>query len=473
MNIQFMLLSGEAINLSDSEISLFKKSFSGQLLTKNDKDYNEVRSIWNGMINKHPALIARCKNSKDVSLAVKLARNHNLLTSIRGGGHNVAGNSVCDRGLMIDLSLMKNISVDPKKKVAKVEPGCTLGNADTETQKYGMVIPSGIVTGTGLAGLTLGGGFGWLSRKWGLTCDHLISTEVVTAEGEIINVSAENNNDLFWGLKGGGGNFGIVTAFEFSLRELGPEITGGLILYKIEDTEKVLSFYHDYISSAPRDVTTVLVYRYCPPAPFISEEFHGTPVFGIGALYAGKAEKGMEILKPLKQFGSPVADIVAPKPFVTHQAMLDSGQPKGASYYWKSEYTKEISQSLSEKFVQQTLNMSSKASIIAAFQLGGAITDIGEEDTAYSFRNAGYALNINTQWQNGKDTDKHIEWARKTQLLASPDSMGSGYINFASADESQERVAATYGNNKYKKLVALKSKYDPDNFFRLNQNIKP
>ena len=473
MKNSIMSLSGEAIFLSDLELSSFKKNFSGQLLTKDDKDYNEVRSIWNGMINKHPALIARCKNSKDVSLAVKFARDHNLLTSIRGGGHNVAGNSVCDGGLMIDLSLMKIISVDPKKKVARVEPGCTLGNTDAETQKYGMVIPSGIVTGTGLAGLTLGGGFGWLSRKWGLTCDHLISTEVVNSEGEIINVSSENHPDLFWGLKGGGGNFGIVTSFEFSLRELGPEIAGGLILYKIDDTEKVLSFYHEYISTLLRDVTTVLVYRYCPPAPFIKEEFHGTPVFGIGALYNGKAEKGMEILKPLKQFGSPVADIVAPKPFVTHQAMLDAGQPKGASYYWKSEYTKEIQQSLSEKFVEQTLNMSSKASIIAAFQLGGAITDIGEEDTAYSFRNAGYALNINTQWQNGKDTDKHIEWARKTQQLASPYSMGSGYINFASADESQERVAATYGDKKFKRLIDLKRKYDPDNFFRLNQNIKP
>jgi len=473
MKNSIMSLSGEAINLSDNDISLFKKNFSGQILTKEDKDYNEVRSIWNGMINKHPALIARCQNSKDVSLAVKFARNHNLLTSIRGGGHNVAGNSVSEGGLMIDLSLMNKVTVDEKKKTAKVGPGCTLSNADESTQKYGMVVPAGIVTSTGVAGLTLGGGFGWLSRKWGLTCDHLISTEIVTAEGEIINVNSEHNPDLFWGIKGGGGNFGIVTSFEFNLRELGPEITGGLILYKIEDTEKVLSFYHDYISSAPREVTTVLVYRYCPPAPFIKEEFHGTPVFGIGALYAGKADKGMEVLKPLKQFGSPIGDVIAPKPFVTHQAMLDAGQPKGASYYWKSEYTKEIPLSLSDKFVEQTLNMSSKDSIIAAFQLGGAIKDIGEEDTAYSFRNAGYALNINTQWQNGKDTEKHIDWARKTQQYSEPFSMGSGYINFASADETQERVTATYGEKKFKKLVDLKRKYDPDNFFRLNQNIKP
>ena len=473
MKNSIMSLSGEAMFLSDLDISSFKKNFSGQLLTKDDKDYNVVRLIWNGMINKHPALIARCKNSKDVSLAVKFARNHNLLTSVRGGGHNVAGNSVCEGGMMIDLSLMNKVSVDPQKKIAKVEPGCTLGNTDLETQKHGMVIPSGIVTSTGVAGLTLGGGFGWLSRKWGLTCDHLISTEIVTAEGEIIKVTPEDNTDLFWGLKGGGGNFGIVTSFEFNLRELGPEIAGGLILYKIDDTEKVLSFYNEYISNAPREVTTVLVYRYCPPAPFIKEEFHGIPVFGIGALYAGKADKGMEVLKSLKQFGSPVADVVAPKPFVAHQGMLDSGQPKGACYYWKSEYTKDIPQSLSEKFVEQTLNMSSKSSIIAAFQLGGAITDIGEEDTAYSFRDAGYALNINTQWQNHSAPDEHIEWARKTQQLSAPFSMGSGYINFASADETQERVAATYGNNKYKKLVELKRKYDPDNFLRLNQNIKP
>ena len=473
MNISIMSLSGEATNFSDPDISSFKKNFSGQLLTKDHKDYNEARSIWNGMINKHPAIIARCKNSSDVSLAVKFARNHNLLTSVRGGGHNVAGNSVCDGGLMIDLSLMNNVSVDQKKMTAIVGPGSTLGNADQEAQKYGTVIPSGIVTGTGLAGLTLGGGFGWLSRKWGLTCDHLISAEVVTNEGEIINVNNEENADLFWGLKGGGGNFGIVTSFEFNLRELGPEIAGGLILYKIDDTNKVLPFYHEYISNAPNEVTTVLVYRYCPPAPFIKEEFHGTPVFGIGALYAGKADKGLDVLKPLKQFGSPIADVIVSKPFVTHQAMLDSGQPKGAHYYWKSEYTKAIPQSLSEKFVEQTLNMSSKSSIIAAFQVGGAITDIGEEDTAYSFRNAGYALNINTQWQNHSAPDKHIEWARKTQQLSEPFSMGSGYINFAGADETQERVAATYGNNKYNKLVDLKRKYDPDNFFRLNQNIKP
>ena len=473
MKNSIMSLSGEAMFLADLEFSSFKKNFSGQILTKDDKDYNEVRSIWNGMINKHPALIVRCQNSNDVSLAIKFARNHNLLTSVRGGGHNVAGNAVCEGGLMIDLSLMNKVIVDVKRKTAEVEPGCTLSNADEATQKYGMVVPAGIVTSTGVAGLTLGGGFGWLSRKWGLTCDHLISTEVVTAEGEIIKVSSNENSDLFWGLKGGGGNFGIVTSFEFNLRDLGPEIAGGLILYKIEDTEKVLSFYHDYISTAPREVTTVLVYRYCPPAPFIKEEFHGIPVFGIGALYAGKADKGLEILKPLKQFGSPIGDVIAAKPFVAHQAMLDSGQPKGASYYWKSEYTKEISSGLSEKFVEQTLNMSSTASIIAAFQLGGAIKDIGEEDTAYSFRDAGYALNINTQWQNNSAPEEHIEWARKTQQLSTPFSMGSGYINFASADETQERVAATYGEKKFKRLVDLKRKYDPDNFFRLNQNIKP
>jgi hypothetical protein len=473
MDNRIMSLSGEAINISDSEISKFKKSFSGQILTKDDKDYDEVRLIWNRMINKQPGLIARCKTSKDVSLAVKFARNHNLLTSIRGGGHNVAGNSVCEGGLMIDLSLMNSVAVDQKKMTAIVGPGSTLGNTDSETQKYGMVVPSGIVTGTGLAGLTLGGGFGWLSRKWGLTCDHLISTEVVTAHGEIIKVSDEENPDLFWGLKGGGGNFGIVTSFEFNLRELGPEITGGLILYKIEDTEKVLSFYKEYISTAPREVTTVLIYRYCPPAPFIKEEFHGKPIFGIGALYAGKSDKGLEVLKPIKQFGSPIGDAIVPKPFVTHQAMLDAGQPKGASYYWKSEYLKEVPQSLSEKFVEQTLNMSSKSSIIAAFQLGGAITDTGEDDTAYSFRNAEHVININTQWQNNSESEKHMSWARKTQHLAAPYSMGSGYINFASADETQERVTATYGNSKYKKLADLKRKYDPDNFFRLNHNIKP
>ena len=473
MNNLIMSLSGEATNLSDSEISSFKKKFSGSLLNKNDKEYNEARLIWNGMINKHPALIARCKNSRDVSLAVKFARNHNLLVSIRGGGHNVAGNSVCDDGLMIDLSLMNNVSVDQKKMTAILGPGCTLGNADLETQKYGLVIPAGIVTSTGVAGLTLGGGFGWLSRKWGLTCDHLISVEVVTAEGEIIKANANENSDLFWGLKGGGGNFGIVTSFEFKLRELGPEITGGLIIYKLEDTEKVLSFYNEYISTAPREVTTVLVYRYCPPAPFIKEEFHGKPIFAIGALYAGRADKGLEIFKPLKSFGSPIGDAIVPKPFVTHQAMLDAGQPKGASYYWKSEYLKEVPQGLSEKFVEQTINTSSAASIIAAFQLGGAITDVGEEDTAYSFRNAEFVININTQWQNNSESEKHINWARKTQQLAAPYSMGSGYINFASSDETPERVTKTYGEEKYKKLVALKRKFDPENFFRLNQNIKP
>jgi|WetSurMetagenome_2_1015567.scaffolds.fasta_scaffold46144_2 FAD/FMN-containing dehydrogenase len=473
MSLLITSLSGETTNLSDSEISSFKKNFSGQLLTKEDKDYNETRLVWNGMIDKYPALIARCRNTKDVSLAVKFARNKNLLVSIRGGGHNVAGNAVCEGGLMIDLSFMNNVSVNQKDMTAVVEPGSTLGTADQATQKYGLVIPSGIVTSTGVAGLTLGGGFGWLSRKWGLTCDHLISAEVVTAEGEIIKVSSDENSDLFLGLKGGGGNFGIVTSFKFNLRELGPEVTGGLILYKIEDTEKVLSFYNEYISTAPREITTVLIYRYCPPAPFIKEEFHGKPVFGIGALYAGNPEKGMEILKPLKSFGSPVADIIVPKPFVAHQAMLDAGQPKGACYYWKSEFLKEIPQTLSSKFVEQTFNMSSTASIIGAFQLGGAITDIGEEDTAYSFRDAGYAININTQWQKNSDPEKHISWARKTQKLAAPYSMGSGYINFASSDETQERVTATYGAKKYKKLVDLKRKYDPDNFFRLNQNIKP
>ncbi len=471
--ISLNCLDGATLTLSDSEFELFKKTFNGKILTSEEDGYEDARRIWNGMIDRHPGIIARCNNSGDVIEAVKFARTYNLLTSVRGGGHNVAGNAVCESGFMIDLSPMNQIKIEVESKKALVEPGCSLGDVDRATQAFGLVLPSGIVTSTGVAGLTLGGGFGWLSRKWGLTCDHLISAEVITADGELVKASAVENSDLFWGLKGGGGNFGIVTSFEFSLRELGPEVTGGLIFYKIEEAEKVISFYNEFLSSAPREITTVVVYRFCPPAPFVPEQFHFKPVIGIGALFPGKVEKGMEMLMPLKKFGSPVGDIIFPKPFVTHQAMLDSGQPKGSCYYWKSEFIKSLSSDLSSKLVGQTLNISSPVSIIAAFQLGGAIKDIKEDDTAYSFRNAEFALNINTQWPQGTESEKHLSWARETQKVAQPYSLGSGYINFASEDETQERVIATYGNEKYKKLVSLKRKYDPDNFFRMNQNIKP
>ena len=448
----------------------FRSSLRGELLRPSDDGYDEARKIWNAMIDRRPGLIARCTGAADVLASVRFAREHDLLVSVRGGGHNVAGTALCDGGLVIDLSLMKGVHVDPVHQIARCQPGLTLGDLDHETQAFGLAVSAGIVSTTGIAGLTLGGGFGYLTPKYGLTCDALLSADVVTADGQMVRASEEENPDLFWGLRGGGGNFGIVTSFEYQLHPVGPTVLAGVIVYPMSKASELLRFHRDFIAAALDGLGTVFALRIAPPAPFLPESVHGKPIAAVFVCYAGQVEEGERVLKPLREFGQPVADAIMPKLYTEHQTTLDAVQPSGRSYYWKSDDLPGLSDGAIDTIVTHAEAITSPHSIVPLFQLGGAASRVDEDATAYSHRDAAYALNCNASWVDG-DADPHIEWARAFSTAMQPFSSGV-YVNFL-GDEGQERARAAYGPKKYERLVALKNRYDPTNFFRVNQNIEP
>jgi FAD/FMN-containing dehydrogenase len=342
--------------LENTLIESLQERFQGEIIRPGDDGYDDARTIWNAMIDKYPALIARCTSSDDVIEAVNYARENNLLLSVRGSGHNVAGNAVVDGGLMIDLSLMKDIDVDLESGTASAQPGVVFGEMDQATQPHGLAAPGGIVSETGIAGLTLGGGFGWLTRKHGFTSDNLISAEVVTADGELLTASETENPDLFWGIRGGGGNFGIVTSFEFQLHPVGPDVLAGLVIHPIDAAGDVLRFYREFTASTPEELGALAVFRLAPPAPFIPEELHGKPVLAVIVCYIGDVEEGERVVKPLRDFGSPIFDGIQVKPFAAHNSSLDAGQPNGMHYYWKSEYITEIADDAIETLVAFAAN---------------------------------------------------------------------------------------------------------------------
>lgn len=453
-------------------IEQLRLQLRGPLCLPGDSGYEQARAIWNGMIDRHPRWVVRCTGAADVIAAVNFARRHDLLLSVRGGGHNVAGTAVCDDGLMIDLSLMRGIYVDPVSKIARVQPGINWGDLDRETQPFGLAVPGGIVSATGVAGLTLGGGFGWLSRKFGLTSDNLISADVVTADGRFVKASKRENADLFWGLCGGGGNFGVVTSFEFRLQPVGPQVLAGLILYPMEDAPEVLEFYQHFTAEAPDEVSTLAVLRIAPPAPFLPADVHGKPVIGIGVCYAGPVAEGQEVVRPLKEFGSPLVDLVTPKPFLAHQAMLDAASPSGRRYYWKSGYFASLSNHACRTLVKHASNLSSPMTAILLFHLGGAISRIDEHESAAGNRDATHVLNIQSAWENPAENDRHIAWTRELWKAMQPFSTEGVYVNFLSEGEGPDRIRAAYPNS-YSRLEAIKKKYDPMNLFRMNQNIQP
>jgi FAD/FMN-containing dehydrogenase len=415
----------------------------------------------------------RCTGPADVIDVVKFARTHELLASIRGGGHNVSGKALCDEGIVIDLSQMKGIRVDPISRIARAQAGVTLGELDRETQAFGLVAPAGIVTTTGIAGLTLGGGIGYLSRKYGLTCDNLLSVDLVTAEGEYLTVSQTQHPDLFWGVRGGGGNFGIVTSFEYQLQPLGPMVLGGMLLHPMENAPAFLRFYRDFIVDAPDELAVVPLLRLAPPASFLPSSVHGKPVVGVIVLYAGAIEDAESCIAPLRQYGTPLIDGIKPTPFRTLQSMLDASARPGLQYYVKSEFLPPLDDALIDTIVEHASRITSPLSVIAGFHLGGAVSRVEEEATAYSHRDAAYSLIINCAWSDPVESDTHIQWTRAFWNALQPFSQGGAYVNFQSHDEGEERVIATYGAAKYQRLAALKHKYDPLNFFRLNQNITP
>jgi FAD/FMN-containing dehydrogenase len=448
----------------------------GELLRPEEPAYDQARRVWNGMIDRRPALIARCTGVADVIEAVNFARRHDLLVAVRGGSHNVAGTAVCDGGLMIDLSGMKGIHVDPQARAARAQPGVLWGELDRETQVFSLATPGGFVSTTGIAGLTLGGGFGWLSRKHGLAVDNLLSVDLVTADGRFLTASARENPDLFWGVRGGGGNFGIATSFQYRLHAVGPTVMAGLVLYPMQQAAEVLRFYRDFSAAAPDALGTMALLRQAPPAPFLPAEIHGKPVLGIVVCYAGSVAEGEELVRPLKAFAPggrpPLVDTISPTPYAAHQALFDAGVPQGNHYYWKSEYLPGISDEAIDTIVAHGQQISSPLTIIILFQLGGAITRTAQNETAASHRQAAYVLNIASNWTEPGESDHHVEWTRNFWSSMRPFSTGGVYVNFLSQDEGEERVRAAYGAS-YDRLVTLKNKYDPTNLFCLNQNVRP
>jgi FAD/FMN-containing dehydrogenase len=444
-----------------------------ELLAPGDEGYDEARKIWNGAIDRRPALIARCRGTTDVVAALRLARERNLAVAVRGGGHGVAGLAVCDDGLVVDLSPMRAIAVDPARRVARAQAGVLWGELDAATQEHGLATVGGIVTHTGIAGLTLGGGIGWLMRRFGATVDNLLAAEVVTADGEVVRAAEDENPELLWGLRGGGGNFGVVTSFEYRLHELGPTVLAGPIYWDLEDAPEVLRFYRDYIAGAPDELTTIVNLRNAPPSPLLPPELHGRPSVAVQACYAGSPERGEQALAALRHFGSPLADALAPRPYVQLQGLFDAAVPHGWHYYWKSWELPPLTDDAIDTLVGQAARVTSERSYIIVFHLGGAIARVGEQDTAYPQRAAAHNVNINAAWLPGDgDGDRHVAWARDTFAALEPFGTGRAYVNFL-ADEGQERVRAAYGEQKYARLVALKRTFDPSNVFRLNQNIDP
>jgi len=459
--------------LDETTIEKFKASLGGELIQPNDEGYDDARKVWNAMIDKRPALISRCSGTADVITAVNFAREQGLLLSVRGGGHNIAGTALCDDGLTIDLSGMKGLHVDLKTCTVRAQPGCRLGDLDRETQVFGLVVPAGIVTDTGIAGLTLGGGFGWLTRRYGYTCDNLLSADVVTADGSFLTASKKENSDLFWGLRGGGGNFGIVTSFEYQAYPLGPQVTAGIVIHPMEKASEVVGFFRDFSAGAPEELCCLLTLRLAPAVPFLPKEVHGKPIVGIAVCHSGSPEDGERAIRPLKEFGDPLGDIIAPKPFVVHQTLFDVAMAPGRHYYWKSEYLPEFSEAAGGVLMDHAAKITSPHSSILLFQLGGALARFGETDTPAGNRNAAYVLNVAASWEDSEQTDEQVTWARGCWSAMQQFSTGGVNVNFLTGEEGNQRVRAAYGAANYERLVGLKNKYDPQNMFRLNQNIPP
>src|SRR5919109_312815 len=461
----------EAVALDEGALSELASSFRGALVRPGDPSYDEHRKVWNGSINRFPALIARCAGVADVIATVRFARESGLPVAVRGGGHSFPGLSVCDGGVLIDLGPMKGIRVDPEARTARVQAGVLWGELDRETQTFGLATTGGIVTHTGVAGLTLGGGIGWLQRKLGLTVDQLLSVDLVTADGEFVKASEAENADLFWGVRGGGGNFGIVTEFEFRLHPVGPTVVAGPVFWPMEESPKVLRFYRDWIAEAPDDLMTLVIHRKAPPLEFVPTELHGKLVVGVACCYAGPVEEGEKTVRPLKEFGSPVLDLCVPKPYVAHQAMLDLSFPHGWWYYIRSCDVAELTDDVIDITADHSLRIRSPLTGFPIWQLGGAVARVGDEETAFNGRGAAFTYNISAITETADGFDEEREWSRRFWSALEPYHT-SVYVNFL-MEEGEDRIREAYGPEKYDRLKALKRKYDPENFFRLNQNIPP
>ena len=468
---QINTLDGGSITIASDVIAGLDATLRGGASQENDPGYDDARIIWNAMVDRRPGLVVHAQGASDVQQAVNFARQQNLMMSIRSGGHQIAGHAVVDGALLLDLSAMNSVSVDPIGKTARVEPGALLGDVDKETQAHGLIVPTGINSTTGIAGLTLGGGFGWTTRKFGMTIDSLISAEIVTADGEIRICDATQNADLFWALRGGGGNFGVVTAFHFQLHALGPDVMSGLIVHPISEAPQLLAELRSITATAPDELTVWSVMRKAPPLPFLPEEWHGKEVLIFAACYAGDMDEGEKAMAGLRALGDPIVDVISPHPFVGWQAAFDPLLTPGERNYWKSHDFADLPDDAISTLLEAIGNLPDPQSEVFIAHVGGAMARVPTDETAYSERSAHFIMNVHTRWSDAAQDDTCIQWARKLFDDMQPFSTGSAYVNFMPEDEI-DRVGNVYGPNM-QKLSDIKAKYDPDNFFRCNHNILP
>jgi FAD/FMN-containing dehydrogenase len=464
-------LDGGLVTLTSEQLDELDSRVEFPLLRPGDAGWEDAVSVWNGMVVRAPALVLQPTSAAHVAAVVGFARDHGLLLSIKGGGHNMAGTSIAERGLTLDMSRMRDVTVDPDAGLAQVRPGCLLQDVDRATQAHGLATPLGSFnSGVGVAGLTLGGGLGYLTRRFGWAADNLEEVEIVTADGQIRTASRDENADLFWALRGGGGNFGVVTRFTFRLHEVGPTITGGLIIWSAERVDDVLATYRDLTESAPRELTAAVTVRLAPPAPFLPEEWHGRPIIGLLLCHSGAdVETG---LAPVRALGDPIVDLVTDKPYTDQQSMLDGMEPKGNHYYWKTEYLVGLSKEFLETFRDSALKVTSPLSESIVIHLAGAPNERADDDGAVGNRAAHYMTAFAGQWPADASDDEHVAWVRDAWKDVRPFSTGGNYVNFQTADEDEERVRASYGAN-FDRLVEVKETYDPENLFRRNRNIRP
>jgi FAD/FMN-containing dehydrogenase len=455
---------------SNEKITNLKDKVKGEIVLPGDPNYNEVREIWNAMIDRRPAVIIQCAEADDVPHAISYARDNGLEISVRGGGHNIAGSALCNNGVMIDFSKMTAVKVDAQKKRAYVEPGATLGDFDKAIQAHGLATPVGINSTTGIAGLTLGGGFGWLTRKYGMTVDNLISAKMVTADGRKIQVSEDENADLFWAIRGGGGNFGVVTQFEFALYPVGPEILAGLLVFPIDQAKQVLEKYREFVKSAPEELSIWVVLRKAPPLPFLPVAVHGKEVVVLAIFYAGDIAEGEKFIDPLRSFGDAYGEHVGAQPYVQWQQAFDPLLTPGARNYWKSHNFIELSDGALDTIIEFVGKIPFPQCEIFLALIAGAANRVSSNAMAYGHRDAKFVLNVHGRWDEAAQDEIGIAWARAFFKASAPYASAGVYVNFMTEDEG-DRVAAAYGVN-YARLKQVKKKYDPKNIFHNNQNIK-
>ncbi len=470
MNVK--TIEGREIDLKQDMLDGLKMRLQGQIFAAGGAGYEESRTVWNSMIDRKPAVIVRCLGIADVIACVQFARKHDILLCIKGGGHNIAGLAIADDALMLDMSFMRGVWVDPQQKIAHAQAGCLLGDVDRETQVHGLATVLGFVSLTGIAGLTLGGGFGYLTRRWGWTSDNVVGMDVVTADGRLVRASDDENADLFWGLRGGGGNFGVVTGIDYALYPVGPEIVGGLVAWPASEASKVLELYRTLAEKAPPELTLVALLRLAPPAQWLPKNMHGKPIVALLACHSGKPEEGEKAVASIKSFGDPIGDVLVRRPYTQLQSLLDATQPKGRRYYWKSEYLPAIEPALCEKAIDYGARIPSPHSSVILFQIDGALNQLEEDHSPVGNRDARYVLNIGGAWEQAADDAANIEWARKAWNDMKAFSTGGTYINFLTEDEGPERIEAALGNG-LQRLAEVKAKWDPQNVFRTNRNIKP